>query len=482
MKSKVTWIHLSDWHQGDTSFYREKVREALEFDLSHLQEQIHPAVKNIDFVIFSGDIADHGASEEYQEAKKQLFEPVMKAAGLENCFDRLFIVPGNHDVDWNVLKLLDQELYKKDQETLEEWFRQEKFRNILLTPLANYDEFTRGLFGGDEEPARGYLRTIQAKCGRKISVMGVNTAWLSGLHRDIDSKVDDKGWLRVVESQFFSIQEERQDEHIRIVVMHHPPEWFNQNIEKIPNIPHFDPDVIENRLMKQCHFLLHGHNHKSRARLIVDHISDCVTISAGSLFAKANRTEIPPNGYNIIQLNFTNGQGTVFIRRYDDGKSCFVPDESSTSSKPQGQWTFKLQKGLDQLAPLDGCEILILDDDENFLAARSEILRTEGKYIVYKASSTSQAEQLLESCPIDLALIDVCMDDRKRPRDHSGIMFKDTVVKKGVPAIMMTVYEKDSRAAREAFLGPYPASDYVYKKDDVETFMKASEKVLRSSI
>jgi CheY-like chemotaxis protein len=214
---------------------------------------------------------------------------------------------------------------------------------------------------------------------------------------------------------------------------------------------------------------------------MIDHISECITISAGSLYCNDDRTEIPPYGYNIVQLNFTSGEGTVFIRQYDDANNCFLPDVSNTSSKTAGYWTFKLQKSLDKLATLGGCELLMVDDNPGFLEGRAEILRSQENLVVYTAVNFNQADEIRKNHSIDLALIDLGMDDNGNPEDRSGLRYKDQLVNAGIPVIMMTVHQDDARAAREALLPPYPANDYVIKSDKIEVFMNAIEKVLRST-
>jgi 3',5'-cyclic AMP phosphodiesterase CpdA len=68
----LTWLHLSDWHQGSKEFDREVVRDKLVEDLEN-RKTISPDLVKIDFIIFSGDVANSAKPEEYQAAKEELF-------------------------------------------------------------------------------------------------------------------------------------------------------------------------------------------------------------------------------------------------------------------------------------------------------------------------------------------------------------------------------------------------------------------------
>jgi 3',5'-cyclic AMP phosphodiesterase CpdA len=98
--SGLQWIHLSDWHQRGADFDRKVVRDELIKDIK-AREKIDPSLEDLDFIVFSGDISFSGQDAEFQTAKTELFDPVLAAASLTS--DRLFMVPGNHDLDRGVV-------------------------------------------------------------------------------------------------------------------------------------------------------------------------------------------------------------------------------------------------------------------------------------------------------------------------------------------------------------------------------------------
>jgi len=97
MSNIITWLHLSDLHfksgKEAEQFNRKIVLDSLWIDI---RKQIQKGLKP-DFIFFTGDVAFHGKKDEYDLAIEQFFEPLLKHTGLSK--DRLFIVPGNHDID-----------------------------------------------------------------------------------------------------------------------------------------------------------------------------------------------------------------------------------------------------------------------------------------------------------------------------------------------------------------------------------------------
>ncbi len=99
----VNWLHLSDWHQGGGDFDRKVVAQALEDDIKRRAE-FDPVLEHIDFVFFTGDLAFSGKKTEYEAARDLLLELVRQALNLDK--DRLFLIPGNHDLDRSMFRRL----------------------------------------------------------------------------------------------------------------------------------------------------------------------------------------------------------------------------------------------------------------------------------------------------------------------------------------------------------------------------------------
>jgi CheY-like chemotaxis protein len=61
-------------------------------------------------------------------------------------------------------------------------------------------------------------------------------------------------------------------------------------------------------------------------------------------------------------------------------------------------------------APGAGRTVLIVDDDPDFLLQHSTVLKSLG-FEVVAADSRAQAEALLDTCPISLAVVDLMMEE-----------------------------------------------------------------------
>lgn len=88
------WIHLSDFHFAMSDPYeRNTVLQALlvEIRRRRKEEGFQP-----DALFVTGDLAYSGQAGEYQQVSA-FFEKLLDAAGLDK--QRLFVVPGNHDLD-----------------------------------------------------------------------------------------------------------------------------------------------------------------------------------------------------------------------------------------------------------------------------------------------------------------------------------------------------------------------------------------------
>src|ERR1019366_3630436 len=143
---QLTWLHLSDWHQKGPDFDRGVVRDALIKDLRE-RERIDPALQQVHFVVFSGDLAFSVRAVEYEGARRNLLDALLQAVGLKP--DRLFIVPGNHDLDRDhVYEMLPPELQKPlDTDALVQRWLDGLKRLRTLEPFNDYRAFVASYTG-----------------------------------------------------------------------------------------------------------------------------------------------------------------------------------------------------------------------------------------------------------------------------------------------------------------------------------------------
>lgn len=320
----LTWLHLSDWHQKGKDFDRRVVRDALIKDIEG-RDTINPDLAKLDFIVFSGDMTYSAKPEEYQTAKEELFEHILTATGLSS--DRLFIVPGNHDIDGDTFDRSMKGLLNllENYDEVKGWLTNEDDREKLMGPFRSFSNFT-----GQKQPDYASIRTWTDIGGKKISLLGLNSAWACGRYKDESGKVDDRSHLFVGEPQIFDSLKMIADADIKIAVLHHPLDWLNE----------VDRDFVEVRLMKGCDFILQGHQHKPNVSVNHSISGDCTIIPAGTCYNRRTVGDLRYiNAYNFVHLDFDSGKGNVFLRRWSDQRSEWVED---IDSYMQGAFEFLL--------------------------------------------------------------------------------------------------------------------------------------------
>jgi hypothetical protein len=326
--STVSWLHLSDWHQKGADFDRKAVRDALLEDL-RFRNKISPSLGLVDFVVFSGDLAFSGKDSEYQIAQREFLEPVLNAVGVTK--DRLFLVPGNHDLDRLGLPLVAPlgNLFHERRKVSEELSNPDH-RKVLFSPMQSYARFVHSFLGSRRlpEPTFGHVSCFEVR-GRRIAILGMNSAWMCG-QRIENGEVDDYGALILGEPQFHDALQspEVSGADLVIAVMHHPFNWLS--------------DIEGRRFVERCvtrgvHFILRGHEHESQVSIPSGTSGSCAIVSAGACY---DRREYA-NGYNFVLVDFASGLGTVFLRRYDLAAG-FQNDTVTTGDETPGYHQFPL--------------------------------------------------------------------------------------------------------------------------------------------
>ena len=122
--------------------------------------------------------------------------------------------------------------------------------------------------------------------------------------------------------------------------------------------------------------------------------------------------------------------------------------------------------------------ILLADNDPDFVRNRSEFLEGEG-YHVIPALSPTEARKVLNQGRIDLAILDIRMEDDDDDKDVSGLTLAKDPTYQSIPKIILTGFPS-VQAVKEA-LGPAleglpPAVDFIAKDEGVETMLQAIRK------
>ena len=298
----INWIHISDLHFRESENYNQKV--VTDSLIQDLKETIAKDGRKIDLIFITGDLTYSGKIEEFAIFHKFL-EKLILVTSLS--FNDVVVVPGNHDVNWNEIPFLLKEAANliNNREQVSQIMGSLEERKNFLVGLKNYNDYIKSTFPWASSKTKDpFYHTINYEInGVKISVLALNSAWLSSPNSN------NKGNLVLGERQVRESLEEIDNPNIVISLMHHSLEWLKW----------FDRKDVKGMLDRRADFILSGHEHIEDIFQKVSNLSDVFYISAGSLYDSRTYT----NTYNIIGLDLEAGQSNIEIRQYTDSNGGF---------------------------------------------------------------------------------------------------------------------------------------------------------------
>ncbi len=330
--STLTWLHLSDLHFRKSQEYNESV--VLTALLADIDERMRQDGLSPDFIVATGDIAFSGQPAEYVMARSFLDE-VLRKTKLGK--DRLFIVPGNHDVDRQLIspgaRAIGANLTNRDQ--VNTLLVTPDDRKLVFARFKGYarfiNDYMKGYFEFGDNAKYFFVRQITTVDRKRVAVLGLNSAWLCG------SDEDKHPGLVIGERQVRSALAEAKDVDLRITLVHHPFDWLRE----------FDQRDSAPMLADRCDYILHGHLHITSAGRLDSPDGSAMTIACGACY----ETREMPNMYNWVRLDWAKSTGTVYLRRYSDARGGFwAPDTLTYKNVANGQYSFRLRGAQDQTA------------------------------------------------------------------------------------------------------------------------------------
>jgi hypothetical protein len=275
-------LHLSDIHiksAQDTILKRG-------VDIAKCLYSSLPTASHI-FIVVSGDIAYSGQGEQYALATA-LFNTIRDAIKAERAVPVSFIlVPGNHDCDFTrdngARNLLIKSLEDSDHPEVDE--------SILDACTAIQQPFFdfRELLEENKKAVDDRLwRSSQFTVGGKIiSFECLNVAWVS-------KREEDPGRLYFP----FERYSEKHNLHadIRLVVLHHPINWFNQSIYR----------PFRTFVRQLAHIVISGHEHQGNVGITQESESATSAFVEGCVLQSGN--DLSGSSFNIISLDLQSAQ------------------------------------------------------------------------------------------------------------------------------------------------------------------------------
>ncbi len=292
LASAVTWLHVSDFHLTDGAPYdQEVILRSLVESVKRFRQEGHAP----DLIFATGDIAKNGKAREYEQAT-QFFDALLKAAGLGK--ERLFIVPGNHDVDRKMGKGLLRTL--ESNEDADEYFDPETPPPHLTFKFQAFSAWFNGYFSGIRSfPADTTCSLPEVVSVRncRVAILPLNSALFSLGDDDYQKLFIGRRCLDKAKKQLQVLESD-----VKIALLHHPLDWLSQ-VER---------SNIRSTLGNLVDLLLHGHCHETDTESIVSANGGYLKLAAGAAW----QTRQWPN--RALYATYYGNQVTIFPIRYED--------------------------------------------------------------------------------------------------------------------------------------------------------------------
>ncbi len=351
----ITWLHLSDLH------FRAEARQAWDEDvvlralLADVREQ-RAAGLAPDLILVSGDVAFSGAPAEYDLARA-FFDDLLAATGLER--DRLFLVPGNHDVDRAKIGFMAKQMAPTltSRYAVNALLADADARRTFFARFEGYATFVNGYLGAwqtFDNDRYFYVRALDL-AGCRLAVLGLNSAWLA------QGGDEDRHRLALGERQVRPALDAARGAELRIALLHHPFEWLQDG----------DREDSSALLAQECAFVLQGHMHQVGLLQARTPDSNAFLVAAGACY----ETRQHPNAYNFVRLDPAGGQGTVYLRAYSDRRGGFwTKDTLNYRNVPDGEYRFSLRRAAEPSEPVAPAPSPIAQTREELVRARRRYL------------------------------------------------------------------------------------------------------------
>jgi tetratricopeptide (TPR) repeat protein/3',5'-cyclic AMP phosphodiesterase CpdA len=300
----VTWLHVSDFHIREGEPYdRHVVLRALVASVRRMREKDGRVP---DLVFATGDIAFSGKPAEYAMATK-FFDDLLDATGLDR--RRLFVIPGNHDVDRKRGLGLARTL--ETPELADAYFDPEVPKVHLTQKLGAYvkwhNKYFRGIRKAPTQTTTGPAEPVEVN-GTRIGILPLNSA-LFCLGDDDHAKL--LIGRRALEPGLDELRALKAD--LNVALIHHPLEWLS-DIER---------SNIRTALQENVDVVLRGHLHESDVESTITAHGGFLHMAAGASY----QTRKWPN--RALYGTFDGAAVKVFPIRYEDKpKEVWVVDPS----------------------------------------------------------------------------------------------------------------------------------------------------------
>ncbi|MBP2635592.1 MAG: Calcineurin-like phosphoesterase [Firmicutes bacterium] len=284
---KLLILHLSDAHFKNINTITRERREKIISSLS--------VIKKVDecLILFSGDIAYQGIPNEYKHAGHFLGTLV---DGIKDKFNlskyiKVFVTPGNHDLVYGA--------NPRTSDTIEQYYKDKKQDEILLSEEPKlFEDFYQfacrnHCFKNNKILDQHFIQYNDLK----IKVNLINSACFSTLDND---KGNHHLPISLIERLYINDYDISNNVNIAITVMHHNPEWFNEDIK-----PRFIQALFDGTSLL---FLGHEHNPQNKKTILND--AALLNILGGGVLGDNQNPD--SSSFNVVTINTANEEVEIY--------------------------------------------------------------------------------------------------------------------------------------------------------------------------
>ena len=329
------WLHISDLHVGmaDQEWLWPTLKHSFYEDMREMLDTVGPW----DLVLFSGDLTQRGASEEFDRLDTILIElwEKFRSWGFE---PKLIVLPGNHDI-------LRAPSLSPELRLLRRWWAEHEihrdFFNSATSPYRRAIESLFNQYGSWRSRRTSNIEILNGTSGilpgdqshvvtcgsQQIGIVGLNSTWLQIDDSDYFEKlhVDTKQLLQLTQGDPHTWC---QRNAFNVILTHHPLDWLHENSQS----------YWRSQINPPSRFDLHlfGHMHQPTATTLSTAGSRLSSsIQAASLFGlkfTKERTE-RIHGYSLVRLSLDKGRKELRVwprklRKINSGEEKLGPDLS----------------------------------------------------------------------------------------------------------------------------------------------------------
>ncbi|MDR6755404.1 putative MPP superfamily phosphohydrolase [Mycoplana sp. BE70] len=304
---RITILHVSDFHfSAKRKRDQEMVVRALLDDLKTLCI----GHRKPDIVVFGGDLTQAPPSDSHAEAYDFLLEPLQKVTNTSH--ERMFIVPGNHDVERDAIdNFLDSHLtWQSQSNNLDEINAAYDAGNFTTAHKAKFDSYLEleDYLSKSSLVFQNIFCAVYHIEALNTDVVIFNSSILStGGHKSFDR---DEGKMVISEFAVAEAMDKLKPGSFRIFTTHHPLEVFSESGRA------FMTRMVE----RNANLFLFGHMHDPTSKHIVGFEGNVFSNQAGAIFTHRKDYYI---GYGLICIEKEKGYYEAILRSYYPDRNCF---------------------------------------------------------------------------------------------------------------------------------------------------------------